>query len=558
MNRPQFVKRMTEEVNRQASVSESHSRAFLKWFLINYFRIDEDEATDYICDNPNDKGIDGIYADLISSDIFIFQSKYSATPDQHQGDTDLKTFSGVRAWFDSVENIQNLDNSIANQELKALINRLELSNKILKDYEINLVFVTNRVFDRNARDYLSVVEDTYDAWDLDRLYDSFTYLGKDIPVHDKFDFQIDEDNVIRYTIAPDVELILFAAKAKQLVQLQGIQDQSLFDRNVRYGLGKTRINREIAKTIKAVQDHDSFILFNNGITMICEGFVLDKGKLQVENYSIVNGCQTVLTLYENSEHIDDKIRIFARAVKIGTDPALSRRITYYNNNQNPISPRDLKSNDKVQEDIKKQILDYFGGAVQYHIKPGESAEEDKLVIRNDFAAQLIVSFVLKEPFNAHQKTKLFTENYSKIFSRHITPPFLFILFKMFGNVDANCKRIENLGARDYGTTRFFVMYLLREIFDKDDIGSTLLGDADSFLKEYGRKLDEAIDKLSKMLVIGFNNYVATQVEGEQYFDYKNILRNEKLMKAMARDIYSKYETSILFHPEGKLSNLLVN
>ena len=41
----------------------TESQAFLVWFLENYFRLDEVDANDAVCDGPDDKGIDGIYVD---------------------------------------------------------------------------------------------------------------------------------------------------------------------------------------------------------------------------------------------------------------------------------------------------------------------------------------------------------------------------------------------------------------------------------------------------------------------------------------------------------------
>lgn len=553
-----FTSRMIAEVDRSASVSGSHSRAFLKWFLVNYYRIDEDTAPYYVCDNPNDKGIDGIYIDDLSSEIFVLQAKYTSTPGSDQGDADLRNFDGVKAWFQSPENVQSLDDSLANKELKGIISRLELLDKIRQGYMINLVFITNKIFDKNGKEYLKVVGDYYDAWDLNKLFGSYTYTEKDKPVAGGFSFNIGNENIIPHRITDDVEVSVFAAKATDIVQLQGIQDQSLFHRNVRYGLGKTRINRAIAKTIKTVSDHDSFLLFNNGITVICEGFELVEGKLNIQNYAVVNGCQTVLTLYENKNFLDDRVRVFTRIIKTGTDEALGERITFYNNNQNPINVRDLKSNDKVQEVIQRQVLDYFDNKILYNIKRGESEEGYEIVIPNDFVAQLIASFVLRDSYITHQKTQLFTEHYQRIFSRHINPPLIHLLWLMYMMIDNNCAAITNPGARDYKTTRFFIMYLFREIFDKDEVGRGLVVDSDTFYKTYGSKCQEAFDKLSKMLIIGFNNYIATQQEqdNEQFFDYKNILRNEKLTKNMARDIISKYETSLIFQPEGKVSSLL--
>jgi len=99
MNLEDFKTRMSNEVDRWAESSGSKSRSFLKWFLVNYFRIDEDLAVDYICDNPGDKGIDGIYTDDISAETFVFQSKFSECCGSGQGDSELSIFAGVKAWF---------------------------------------------------------------------------------------------------------------------------------------------------------------------------------------------------------------------------------------------------------------------------------------------------------------------------------------------------------------------------------------------------------------------------------------------------------------------------
>ncbi|HEY8993227.1 MAG TPA: hypothetical protein VIM71_00965, partial [Lacunisphaera sp.] len=39
----------------------TESRAFLAWFLENYWRLDETEVFDAVCDGSGDKGVDGIY-----------------------------------------------------------------------------------------------------------------------------------------------------------------------------------------------------------------------------------------------------------------------------------------------------------------------------------------------------------------------------------------------------------------------------------------------------------------------------------------------------------------
>lgn len=234
---------MSREVTGWITVKNNASRAFLKWFLVNYFRLDEDLAEYYICDNPNDKGIDGIYPDDFSNIIFVFQCKYSPNPGSAQGGNDLRNFYGVKAWFESTDNISSLDNTIANQELKDMVNRLELAQKIEQGWTIIQTFVTNKIFNTDAKDYLNLMGDDYEAWDLNKLLNAYTYAGKDKPVSDIFYFAIDSNNLIHSKLPGEIEVFVFPAKAEDIIRMKGIQDGTLFDKNVRYWLGNTRINR---------------------------------------------------------------------------------------------------------------------------------------------------------------------------------------------------------------------------------------------------------------------------------------------------------------------------
>ncbi len=66
--------------------------------------------------------------------------------------------------------------------------------------------------------------------------------------------------------------------------------KSLFDDNVRDFQGENAVNSEIYKTIES--DPSKFILFNNGITIVCDEFKTSTKKITLKNPLIVNGCQT--------------------------------------------------------------------------------------------------------------------------------------------------------------------------------------------------------------------------------------------------------------------------
>ena len=76
----------------------SESRQFLAWFLENYYRLDPLEVSDCICDDRDDKGIDGIYVNSQLAQIDVFQGTI-LRKEKTLGDTMLKEFAGTLAQF---------------------------------------------------------------------------------------------------------------------------------------------------------------------------------------------------------------------------------------------------------------------------------------------------------------------------------------------------------------------------------------------------------------------------------------------------------------------------
>lgn len=126
MNRETFCQKMRQEVAEHTN-GRSDSAAFLIWFLENFFRLETDEAIGDVCDDTNDKGIDGIYVDDEDEVIYLFQSKFSPSDNQHQGDRDIRNFVGSRQWFENESSVQNLLSSTASEELKSIVREANIA-----------------------------------------------------------------------------------------------------------------------------------------------------------------------------------------------------------------------------------------------------------------------------------------------------------------------------------------------------------------------------------------------------------------------------------------------
>ena len=93
---------------------------------------------------------------------------------------------------------------------------------------------------------------------------------------------------------------------KLLKSEDGMLRRGIFNDNVRDYQGETPINTEILHTIET--NPQNFVLFNNGITIVCNKLITNGKNLVVSNPQIVNGCQTCNMIYNaslKSQNIDN-------------------------------------------------------------------------------------------------------------------------------------------------------------------------------------------------------------------------------------------------------------
>ena len=201
------------------------------------------------------------------------------------------------------------------------------------------------------------------------------------------------------------DLVYAAIRARQLVHLPGIDDSRVFAQNVRLGLGSTRVNDDILESVKQKHEHRDFLTFHNGLTIVAKQISLRGNTLKLKDFSVCNGCQSLLTFYNNRKALTEELEFLVRIVRVGDDRRLPQVIAYRTNNQNAISLRDLSSNDTTQVRLKADFDNAFGPKVVYAIKRGESSETEELP--NELAGRLLLALYVKEPWSAHEKYRVF-------------------------------------------------------------------------------------------------------------------------------------------------------
>lgn len=127
----------------------------------------------------------------------------------------------------------------------------------------------------------------------------------------------------------------------------------LFDFNIRNYLGEVRKNKQILQSARA--EPESFFFYNNGVSAIAETLQVDqeKGRIEANRFSVINGAQTVRTLAKLSGGIQPKILLRVTEIPHHKDRRdLLRNVVRYNNTQNEIKSSDFRSNDIVQASFK--------------------------------------------------------------------------------------------------------------------------------------------------------------------------------------------------------------
>lgn len=515
----------------------TESASFLVWYLENYYRLDPLDAVDTVCDQKGDKGVDGIYVNENENTIDVFQCKISQRSDRSVGDTSLKEFHGTLSQFENSSTIQNLIDSAGTTDVVRLIGRLDLINKI-DSYELRGIFVSNIDLDTNGASYLGSSPRMIFIG-KQRLLETHISDQRTTPIAQTTRFDISGFTVSEYIVDSTTRAIIAPIKATELANLEGISDQSVFAYNVRGPLGKTQVNKDIVRSIKDPDSHRLFPLFHNGVTMICGSAKEMEDKVEVSNYYVVNGCQSLSSLHENLVSLTDDLRILTKFIQIDVSSPLSETITKNSNNQNGVRARDFKSNSPTQIRLQNEFQEYYLGEFSFEIKRGEKAATGE-TMSNEEAGLYLMAFDLKEPWATHRKYQVFDDKHSDLFGRpEVTADRIVMCHLMRKIIDTAMQDINNDLFGKYALTRYFILYILRSILENDVVGREMLTNPELFVRESSDR--SAFIPCIESIVADI--IVDTNAEVDEYgedFDYRGQLRNTDWVKENSKKIVSNY------------------
>jgi hypothetical protein len=213
------------------------------------------------------------------------------------------------------------------------------------------------------------------------------------------------------------EAYLGFLKATEFLKLVCEEDggmiKSLFYENVRDWIGYNPINTEIRGTLSS-DFRDRFVLMNNGVTMIARMLKTTGNKFTMGDFQVVNGCQTSHVLHDNSDLLNESVRIPFRLI-CTQDEAVIESVIRATNRQTEVQDVQFFA----MKDFAKKIETYFKtfpveNRIYYERRPHQYDSQDiekSRIIAHQNLVRAVGAMFLGEP---HITTRSFRTLASKV------------------------------------------------------------------------------------------------------------------------------------------------
>lgn len=344
-----------------------------------------DEGDGHLTDGPKDYGFD--YLHIRTENCTIFQSKslnYSSGLDGGAliGPSyldDIRQIKEVIANLDAIpldcnrhvsRALTALKNEISRQSLQRLADKAESEPP---KYSISIVLLAmGEKFTPQAESEFRMLENSvfsYADVDVDVTVTPI-FIGdllEQLWTQRNDDWRdrrgVKKDQIVLNVVGDvikDSKTAVFYAKAYDFVEAFDSLGYQIFEPNVRSEIKSSKVNRAIRDTVSTRPGRKDFRHLNNGITVVCDGYSPRGPKqkpiaFEIRKPGVVNGLQTVKSMHdayrklkhEDQRDFQDNCLVLCRLHQ----PDSVRRIEDLikaTNNQNPMKPRNLKSNDPEQ------------------------------------------------------------------------------------------------------------------------------------------------------------------------------------------------------------------
>lgn len=363
--------------------SEKLTRALAAAAVISVALADDVKAAQSVTDGTDDRGIDALLVDSAHSGLLLVQSKWSKDGRGSISKGDLLKF------IDGFREMMQYEWSVFNPKIRARSAAIE---GVLDDPNVRIILC------------LATSSDTDLSTDAAKVIKSFLREVNTAGLPPMVTFQhvklsdVHAATIGRRAIHLDATLENwgpigepFTAQygvinASDLADWYRIHGERLFESNIRQPLGRTPVNEAIRDTL--IDTPEQFWYLNNGVTVLADhiaksakgGASRTQGSFKLTNASVVNGAQTVSTIFSTLQDEPECVALAKVAIRFisldGCPPDFAIRVTRATNTQNSVESRDFVALDPVQERLRDELLAELGKS--YSIRRGETTPSPQM------------------------------------------------------------------------------------------------------------------------------------------------------------------------------------
>lgn len=296
-------------------------------------------------------------------------------------------------------------------ELKEYI--FSKGDKLKKNPELFMYYVTLGTWtdDENLRATIRVGKESLRATNLfsnisfepcgsEKIQDLYRKTKEKLKATFKFEkritmYSINDDEVGYSGVLPFKEF-------KKLIIDENGAAKAVFEDNIRDYLGPNPdVNKNITETIKT-GNVNAFSMLNNGITVVTSSISIPGDIATIEDYQIVNGCQTSNVLIENMDSVEgiDELIIPIRIIAT-KDENLKNDITRATNSQTAIKKDQLEALSTFQKKLEEYYKTYKDeDALVYERRTGQYRDSNiqkNRIVTIAMQIKTIAAMFLDEP-----------------------------------------------------------------------------------------------------------------------------------------------------------------
>lgn len=247
--------------------------------------------------------------------------------------------------------------------------------------------------------------------------------------------------------------------------------KSVFIDNVRDFQGENPVNADIAKTITD-KLFDQFVLRNNGITIVARNIKVTSNQYVLEDYQIVNGCQTSHVIFSNQHEITGDLFVPIKLIHTVSED-VAQSVIKSTNKQTNVEENDLLALTQFQRDLEDYYTGIEGESKLYYERrakqyAGDSGIEKGRIVTIGSQLKCFASMFLDSPNQAsrYQGTLLKTVK-DRVFQPKHKPEPYFVSALAAYRFESTLRKLTN-DERNIRPFKYFLLFAFRVRYETDD------------------------------------------------------------------------------------------